>query len=82
MLAGRECCVTEIVQTLGEKFPTVSQRLRILRGEGLLARRRAGTHVFYSLADRRIADLLTNALAHADELEARPGASEEEEEDA
>jgi ArsR family transcriptional regulator len=70
MLARRECCVTEMVERLGEKFSTVSQRLRVLRSEGLVVRRRQGTHLFYALADRHVADLIDNALAHADELEA------------
>jgi ArsR family transcriptional regulator, lead/cadmium/zinc/bismuth-responsive transcriptional repressor len=72
MLAERELCVTEIVETLGEKFSTVSQRLRLLRTEGLVVRRRKGTHIFYGLADRHVADLLQTALAHAAELEAVP----------
>jgi len=61
-----------LVAELGDKFPTVSQRLRILRSEGLVARRRQGTHLFYALADRHVADLIHNALAHADELETAP----------
>ncbi len=68
LLAAGECCVTEIVQTLGEKFSTVSQRLRLLRAEGIVRRRRAGTHLFYALADRHVVDLIHNALAHAAEL--------------
>jgi ArsR family transcriptional regulator len=76
LLAARECCVTELVEALGEKFPTVSQRLRVLRTEGLVVRRRQGTHLFYALADRHVADLIHNALAHADELEAGPAAAE------
>jgi DNA-binding transcriptional ArsR family regulator len=72
LLAQRERCVTELVTELGEKFPTVSQRLRILRGEGLLIRRRQGNHLFYALADRHVADLIHNALAHADELASAP----------
>jgi ArsR family transcriptional regulator len=63
-----ECCVTELVRDLGEKFPTISQRLRVLRTEGLVAGRRAGLHVYYTLADQHVADLLDNALAHAGEL--------------
>ena len=58
----------EIVATLGEKFSTISQRLRILRLEGLVARRRSGSHVFYTLADNHVKGLLSNALAHAFEL--------------
>jgi ArsR family transcriptional regulator, lead/cadmium/zinc/bismuth-responsive transcriptional repressor len=67
-LAGGECCVTEIVAAMGEKFPTVSQRLRILRTEGLVKRRRVKSHVYYALADRHVARLVRDALAHADEL--------------
>jgi DNA-binding transcriptional ArsR family regulator len=67
-LQSGESCVTELVRDLGEKFPTVSQRLRVLWSEGLVRRRRAGLHVYYSLADRHVVDLLTNALAHAAEL--------------
>jgi ArsR family transcriptional regulator len=73
MLSHGERCVTEIVQAMGEKFSTVSQRLRVLRTEGLITRRRVGNHIFYALADRHVADLVHNALAHADELAARPG---------
>lgn len=72
LLAGKELCVTEIVAAFGDKFSTVSQRLRILRGEGLIVRRREGTHIYYALADRHVADLIHNALAHAAELEAGP----------
>lgn len=68
-LSHGECCVTELVATLGEKFPTVSQRLRVLRSEGLVSRRRVGTHVYYALADRHVVHLVANALAHAGELE-------------
>src|SRR5262249_54009486 len=79
LLKQGELGVTEIVAAVNEKFSTVSQRLRILRGEGLIARRREGTHVFYRLADRHVVDLIRNALAHADELEARPAQTLSEE---
>ena len=68
LLKDRELCVTEIVALIGEKFSTVSQRLVLLHREGLLARRREGNHLHYSLADRHVADLVANALAHATEL--------------
>ena len=73
LLLYGEARVTEIVDTIGEKFSTISQRLRVLRQEGLVSRRREGTQLFYSLADRHVADLLQNALAHASELDAPPG---------
>jgi DNA-binding transcriptional ArsR family regulator len=72
LLKHRELCVTEIVETLGEKFTTVSQRLRLLRSEGLIVRRREGNHLYYALADRHVVDLILNALAHATELDAAP----------
>ena len=68
LLMQGEWCVSEMVNVLGEKFSTVSQRLRTLRNERLVKRRRKGTHLFYALADRHVADLVHNALAHADEL--------------
>src|SRR5271156_533688 len=72
LLEQGELCVTEIVAAVKEKFSTVSQRLRILRSEGLIVRRRDGNHLYYALADRHVADLIDNALAHATELEAAP----------
>ncbi len=68
LLTG-EVCVGSMVTTLGQKFSTVSQRLRILRSEGLVVRRRAGSHVYYTLADDHVKSLVSNALAHADELD-------------
>jgi DNA-binding transcriptional ArsR family regulator len=72
LLQRDELCVTEIVTAVSEKFSTVSQRLRILHGEGLVVRRRKGTHIYYALADRHVVDLIHNALAHANELEGEP----------
>jgi DNA-binding transcriptional ArsR family regulator len=78
LLKQRELCVTEIVAAVGEKFTTVSQRLKLLRSERLIARRREGNHIYYTLADRHVVDLILNALAHATELD---GASTQEGED-
>ena len=72
MLKTGEMCVTEIVAAADEKFSTVSQRLRILRTEGLVVRRRKGNHLIYALADRHVVDLIQNALAHALELDGAP----------
>jgi ArsR family transcriptional regulator len=69
LLLRGEVCVGELVAALGEKFSTVSQRLRVLRTEGLVSRRREGSHVYYALADDHVKDLIANALAHADELD-------------
>ena len=72
LLKQREMCVTEIVALVGEKFTTVSQRLKLLRSERLIARRREGNHIYYALADRHVVDLILNALAHATELDGAP----------
>jgi DNA-binding transcriptional ArsR family regulator len=76
-LLGGERSVSELVGASKEKFSTVSQRLRVLRSERLVARRRERSHVYYSLADSHIADLVRNAVAHAAEVdrgaEAGPG---------
>jgi ArsR family transcriptional regulator, lead/cadmium/zinc/bismuth-responsive transcriptional repressor len=77
LLKKRELCVTEIVAAVGEKFTTVSQRLKLLRSEGLIVRRRDGNHLYYALADRHVVDLILNALAHAKELDADPAHTQE-----
>jgi ArsR family transcriptional regulator len=81
ILKNGDLCVTEIVAAVGEKFSTVSQRLRILRQEGLIARRRDGNHIYYALSDRHVADLILNALAHANELNAAPATATQEGDD-
>lgn len=77
MLKQRELCVTEIVSAVGEKFTTVSQRLKLLRSERLIVRRREGNHIYYALADRHVVDLILNALAHAKEFDAAPAPTQE-----
>jgi DNA-binding transcriptional ArsR family regulator len=67
MLAEGDLCVTEIAAQLGDNLSTVSQRLRLLRSERIVKQRRDGKHIFYSLADRHVAEMISNALAHAEE---------------
>ncbi|WP_209452032.1 ArsR/SmtB family transcription factor [Leptospira ryugenii] len=66
-LAEREACVSEIAESTGEGASTISQRLRLLRGEGLVKRRREGKHLYYSLVDEHIQNLLANAIDHSQE---------------
>jgi ArsR family transcriptional regulator, lead/cadmium/zinc/bismuth-responsive transcriptional repressor len=66
-LAEREWCVTELAEAAGVGLSTVSQQLRMLRAERIVQRRRTGKHIFYSLADRHIIELIANALEHAAE---------------
>ncbi len=65
LLARGEACVGEVAEAEKEEISTISQRLRILRSEGLVSRRRQGKHIVYGLADQHVADLIYNALAHA-----------------
>jgi DNA-binding transcriptional ArsR family regulator len=72
LLAAGEWCVTDLADVAGAGMSTVSQRLRVLRTEGLVIGRREGKHVFYSLADDHVADLIDSALAHAEEPHDHP----------
>lgn len=65
MLQQGEWCVTELAAATGEGLSTISQRLRVLRNDGLVSRRREGKHLWYSLADAHVSELIGNALAHA-----------------
>ena len=64
-LQSGAACVSELAATFGAEISTVSQRLRVLRSEGLVRRTRRGKHIDYSLADEHVALLVANALAHA-----------------
>ena len=69
LLASGERCVTELAELTGDSLPTVSARLRVLRGERLLARRREGKHQYYALADQHVSELVQGVLEHAAEEE-------------
>ena len=71
-LAQGEMCVTEIAASEGESLSTISQRLRVLRSENIIVRRRRGKHINYGLADQHVMDLVFNALAHATERPPAP----------
>jgi len=66
-LADGPCCVTDLALAEGESLSTISQRLRVLRGEHLLVRRRDGRHIAYALADDHVLDIVRSALVHAGE---------------
>ena len=69
LLAAGERCVTELAALTGDSLPTVSARLRVLRAERLLARKREGKHQYYSLADAHVAELVQGVIEHASEVE-------------
>jgi DNA-binding transcriptional ArsR family regulator len=66
-LAQRDIGVTELAALAGESLSTISQRLRVLRAENIVVRKRLGKHINYSLADQHVIDLVRNALVHVAE---------------
>lgn len=76
LLSQGPACVSELAAIENETVSTISQRLRVLRSERLVTRRRDGKHINYSLADQHVLDLVFSAMAHASELPAQtPGAA-------
>ena len=65
ILSEGEACVTELSDQ--DQLSTVSQRLRTLRAENLVSRKRDGKHIIYGLADDHVLDMIRNALVHAGE---------------
>lgn len=49
-LCEREMCVSELEQVLDIRQPSLSQQLGVLRREGLVATRRDGKHIFYTVS--------------------------------
>ena len=68
-LGRGEQCVTELAEAVGTKLSTLSQQLKLLRGERIVKHRRDGKHIFYSLADDHVRELVRAALEHASEPE-------------
>jgi ArsR family transcriptional regulator len=66
-LSQGEACVTELAEIEGESITVISQRLRVLRADNIVGRRRDGKHILYYLADQHVLDLVFNGLAHASE---------------
>ncbi len=66
-LAEGEWCVTELAEATGTPMPAVSQQLSVLRAERIVRHRRAGKHIYYSLLDEHVIELIQNALEHASE---------------
>ena len=51
-LSQGELCVNELEERLGIRQPTLSQQLGVLRESGLVATRRDGRSIFYSIASK------------------------------
>ena len=57
--------VTDLAELSDEGLSTISQRLRLLRAEGLVSRRREGKHIYYGLHDSHVRELIKSAFEHA-----------------
>ena len=57
-LAQGELCVSRMEELLGIHQPTLSQQLCVLRTGGVVATRREGKRIFYSLADAKLVEIL------------------------
>ena len=66
LLAG-ELCVCDLSSLVGMTISAVSHQLRILRTAKLVAARREGKTVFYSLADGHVRTILAVGLEHINE---------------
>jgi ArsR family transcriptional regulator len=66
-LLDQEHCVTALAQELDEKVTTISQRLQQLHRARLLAKERRGKHIYYTIADHHVRDLLISTFDHVEE---------------
>ncbi len=58
VLGGHEMRVRDIVEAVGTSQSNVSQHLAILRGKGVLSPRKVANHVYYSVSDQRMLQLI------------------------
>lgn len=57
-LSHGERCVSELEAQLDIRQPTLSQQLGVLRSEGVVTTRRQGKHIFYSVSDPALLEIL------------------------
>ncbi|NBU99639.1 MAG: ArsR family transcriptional regulator [Spirochaetia bacterium] len=62
-----EACVSELAEYAGEGHSTISHRLKLLKQCRVVTKRREGKHIYYSLTDDHIRNLVLNGLHHAEE---------------
>lgn len=63
-LAHGEWCVSELTQALGMDQPAVSHQLKYLRELGLVSWKKTGRHVYYTLSDMHLRDILNSSIEH------------------
>lgn len=67
LLSDGERTVGQLVEDLGLPQPLVSQHLRVLRGVLMVATRRQGQEIWYSVCDQHVAHILGDAMKHTQE---------------
>ena len=60
-------CVHDLTERTGASQSLVSQHLRVLRQARLVAGRRSGREIIYSVSDEHIAHIVRDAIAHIQE---------------
>ncbi len=63
-LADGEWCVSDLTDALGMDQPAVSHQLKYLREMSLVSWKKRGRHVYYSLGDAHLRDILFSSIAH------------------
>ncbi|MDY5441023.1 MAG: metalloregulator ArsR/SmtB family transcription factor [Candidatus Enteromonas sp.] len=66
-IAKEEKCVSEICIEIGASQSLVSHQIRVMKDANLLASRKEGTRVFYTLADDHVLSLLEVVSSHVQE---------------
>lgn len=67
-LADGQWCVSDLVQALEMDQPAVSHQLKYLRKLGLVAWHKEGRHVYYTLDNLLLRDILLAVIIKTDDL--------------
>ncbi|HEY4767826.1 MAG TPA: metalloregulator ArsR/SmtB family transcription factor [Candidatus Limnocylindria bacterium] len=70
-----ELCVCDLALLLAISQSALSHQLRLLRDRRVVARRKAGRIVYYSLADEHVRHVFSDGLRHVSEVETGQQAS-------
>ena len=63
-LAEGEWCVTDLVDALSMDQPAISHQLKYLRKLGVVNYRKKGRHVYYTLDDDQLRDVLFSGIRY------------------
>jgi len=64
LLAVKPLCVHLISEALNMQQTAISHQLKILRQSRLVRYRKEGRHIFYSLCDSHISEIISTGLEH------------------